>query len=928
LARQTIGSPTNIEFAVLGPLELRRDGELLQVRAARQRSLLVFLLLHANEAVSTDRLVDSLWAEEPPGGAVHTLQVYVSQLRKLLGREVLITQPPGYLLRLEAEALDAERFTAALAEGREQLERHRTRAAAESLRAALALWRGPALADFHYEPWAQAEIGRLEDLRLVCLEARIEAELELGEHVQLVGELEALIAEQPLRERPRGQLMLALYRSGRQTEALESYQRARRTFSEEVGIDPSPELQALQRMILTQDESLSLPIGLAGEWRLPAPPSPLIGRARELDELALMLRRPDARLLTLVGPGGTGKTRLAIAAAAAAEPDFARGAAFVSLAELTDSTLVLEAIARELDVQEVAEEELAESLGAALRDQELLLVLDNFEHVLEAAAHVGELLSAAPDLKVVVTSRIVLHLSGEHEYPVEPLVEADAVELFRQRAGAADRDFTLDERVPEICNRLDRLPLALELAAARIKVLSSEELLERLAERLSLLTGGARDLPERQRTLRATLEWSYELLEQHDQRLFARLAVFVGGCTREAATRVCGADIDGLGSLVDKSLLRVRDGRFEMLETIREYASECLQASREADQLAQDHAAYVRDLVEEIEPELVSSADAETLAGAAAERSNVLAALERAEPATRLRIAGAFWRYWLLRGHLTEGRSCLEDALAAAPDAPALVLAKAHRGAGILAHRQGDYQRAREYLESSLSAYADAGDIAQVARATSNLGNIAVAQGAYEEASQLFDRAATLAGDVGDQYVAAAALSNAADLAETLGDYGRAEELARRSVPLLRAIGDEQATAVALQNLGSAELRQGRPDEARSSLLESLEISHRIGATETVAYALESLGELEVAQDNRRAAAHLLGLAQRLREELGLSMRPTEKTIHDRLIESLGGAAFDEIFAEGSRRDLDQTVAGMLEGRRPVEPAESPSHAP
>src|SRR5215207_1559152 len=475
---------------------------------------------------------------------------------------------------------------------------------------------------------------------------------------------------------------------------------------------------------------------------LPIQPTPLVGREKEVADVCERLARPGVRLLTLTGTGGTGKTRLGLQVAAELTDEFEDGVFFVSLAAISDPEFVVPAVAGTLGVKEAGGQPLLESLEDYLREKRILLVLDNFEQVLEAAPMVSELLSAAPYLKVLATSRIPLRLYGEHEYSVPPLALPDperppsverltqyeAVRLFVERAQAAKVDFSVTNdnapAVAEICHRLDGLPLAIELAAARIKLLTAQAMLARLGNRLKLLTGGARDLPERQRTLRSTIEWSYGLLEEDEKTLFARLSVFAGGRTLEAIEAICDAEgdlpvdvLDGVESLVDESLLRQEEGpggepRFVMLETIHQYAKEKLQESGESENLRKLHARYFLALAEEAEPRLRGPEDVEWLERLEAEHDNLRAALswalERGEAELALRLAGALWRFWEARGLYSEGHRWLEEALAKANGASAAARAKALEGEGWLVYHSGQVDQAviaaREGLKLSEQA--------------------------------------------------------------------------------------------------------------------------------------------------------------------------------------------------------------------------------
>jgi predicted ATPase/DNA-binding SARP family transcriptional activator len=633
-----------MEFRILGPVEVADGGSLIALPEA-QRALLAVLLLSANEVVSSDGLIEALWEEHSPESGRTALQVRVSQLRKGLraGGALVVTRPPGYVLQVDADQVDLGRFERLVAEAEEA----DPSAAAVKLREALALWRGPALADLAFESFAQPAIARLEELRLGAVEKRIDADLALGRHAALVGELEALAAEHPLREHVRAQLMLALYRCGRQADALSVYQSARRELVEELGIEPSPSLRKLERSILRQDSALEPPPPAPAPWyaddvsasmfeprhNLPAPISSFVGRERELHELHWLLSH--TRALTLVGAGGVGKTRLALELAELVLEGWGDGVWFVDLAPLVDPALVAATAASVFAVPEAPGRSASESLVDALRSRELVVILDNCEHVIESAAILaGQLVTGCPRVAVVSTSREPLRIAGEQIYRVPSLslpggegrdiaraADSEAVRLFVDRARQQRPDFALDsnncDAVARLCRRLDGIPLAIELAAARLRAMSVHEIEKRLDQRFAFLTGGNRAALPRQQTLEALIDWSYDLLDPTEQELLERLSVFAGGFDLDSADLVTvpwqhGSVFDEVLALVDKSLVQWNDSnnRYRLLESVRDYAAGKLLARGNvvAEAVRTAHRDYYLGLAEAAAPHLRGTA--------------------------------------------------------------------------------------------------------------------------------------------------------------------------------------------------------------------------------------------------------------------------------------------------------------------------------
>jgi predicted ATPase/DNA-binding SARP family transcriptional activator len=882
-----------MRFRVLGPVQIVTGSGPVEVASGRQVALLSCLLMARGEVASRDRLIDALWGEQPPPTAPNALQVQVHALRRRLGADRIEREGPGYRLRLQPGELDLEQFELLVERGRTE----EADAAAASFREALALWRGPAYEDVRYEAFAQAEVARLEELRLAVLEDRVEADLDLGRHRELVPELEALVAEHPSRERLCGQLMLALYRSDRQAAALDVFARARHALREQLGLEPGPALQELQQAILRQDAALAVePSELRGRRHLPAPETPLVGRGAELAELTALVRG-GARLVTLTGAGGIGKTRLALRTAHELADAFADGVYFVDLSHLTDPDLVPDAIASALGLGTQRDE-----TQAFLRRRRLLLLLDNFEVVDAAAPLVSELLRAAPGLAVLATSRTPLRLSGEHQYRVEPLPLDDAVRLFAARAEAVAPSFRRpsESEVEQLCLRLDCLPLAIELSAARTRDYAPAELLASVPGALEL--EGARDLPARQRTLRATIDWSHRLLAPEAQALFARLAVFSGGFTAASAAAVCGAERDTLAALVAASLVQERPGRYFMLETVREYALELL---GEDDDLRRGHAEHFAGVAEAVEHEHPASGAWE---GLEADHDNFRAALDwsrdRGAVELQLRIAGALAYFWSTTDHLREGHARIEEALRHADGAPAPLRASVHTGMARIAHSLGDYERMGASAHAGLELYRSLADDRRTALALNVLGIALSNLGDIDGGIACHEENAAISRELGDGLRLSSALNNLGYCLLRRGLHDAARAQFEAGLAVTREIGHRTGESVMLGNLGLAALLERRRAEALEHFRAALLIDRELGYTEGLIYGLVGIAAALPASDE---AATLLGAADAAARASAVELEPLELEVHARVTRT-----FDEHFAAayaaGHRLRLEDAV--------------------
>jgi predicted ATPase/DNA-binding SARP family transcriptional activator len=913
-----------MQYRILGPLEVEDDGGPVELGGPKQQALLACLLLHRNEVVPRERLIDELWGDPAPTSARHRLEAHVSLLRKTLGRNgqsPLLTRRGGYVVRVAESALDVDAYEELVMRARKALRSSDAERAARLFREGLALWRGQPLEAVAIDAATWPELRALEEQRVAAWEQLMEAELSRGRHDKIVAELERLVSEEPLRERFRSQLMLALYRSGRQADALAAYSDARRVLSEELGVEPGRTLKELEQAILRQDPLLdvfeadgrplaTLPRAPAGN--LPRPATSLVGREREIEEVQSLVAG-GARLVTLTGPGGSGKTRLALESSYRAVPHFPDGVFWVDLAPVRERRLVEDTIAHVVGAKG--------GVASHIGDRRVLLVVDNFEQVIDAGPDLASLVAACPELQLVVTSRERLHLTGETEFEVLPLGNSEAVELFCIRGRARP-----DDSVRELCGRLDNLPLAIEFAAARTAVLSPRQIVERLSQRLDLLKGH-RDAESRQRTLRATIEWSHDLLSEEERRLFARLAVFTGGCTLEAAEEVAGADLDTLQSLVEKSLVQHVGERFSMLETIREYAVERLEETSEAEWLRRRHAAWFLLLAREAEAQLRAENDESSwLQRLDPEIHNLTSVLIWAQtggsPGLELRLVAALNQFWLLRGRLEEGRTRTLEALGRARRVTGTLRARALGSASILLFKQGDFRGARELLEEAVPYYRQAGLAHRLCKDITMLMAIAGIEGDDELVRTLSDEQVSLRPQLGEAWaqVNATRLHNLGGIDLSRRRYDEAREELEAALALARANKWQRLTAYALSDLGFAALGQERGQDALRLFRDSLKRCSELGWPQNIIQCLIGLAGVSAAGDDLAQAARLLGAAENLATQTLAQQEPYVQAVQEAVASKLGAGLEmplrQALLEEGRTMSLEEAVAFGLENAR------------
>ncbi|MFG1889189.1 BTAD domain-containing putative transcriptional regulator [Micromonospora sp. NPDC049051] len=887
-----------MRFEVLGPVRVcTPDGE--ATLAPKPRALLAVLLAARGRSVTVEKLLAELWPQGAPSTAVATLQMHVSALRRVVG-ERLRTAPGGYRLDLAGATLDAAEF--------EQT-------------GALDLWRGDAYDGVRAGPSVAAAAARLAELRLAARHEWAQRALTQGRHVEAATELAGWVAEQPTAEGLVRQLMLALYRSGRSGDALSAYDQVAAALGE-LGARPGPELDALAAAVRRQDPTLDLPAP-----GTPAQRSRFIGRRRELDRVIGLLG--TARLLTVVGPGGAGKTRFSLELAREVADDH-DAVHVVELAEHRDGPL---------DARLAAATGIREEPGVAVRDTvvrqltgRVLLVLDNCEHVrADAVTLAHALLGACPGLRLVATSREPLGLSGEVVFTLGGLAtpvagatdpRADAMRLLADRVAAARGGAGLapaeQAAAAELCRRLDGLPLAIELAAARLRAVPLSEIMSRLDRRLDLLTGTS-PVPRHQ-TMRAAIDWGYDLLTEPQQTLLRRLGVFAGGFDLATAAEVAGADpLDALTQLVDRSMVEFEQGRYRLIETIREYARERLDPAERAEAYGRLVAVWERRLA--APPPLDGPAHTEWLAGVGADHDTIVAALDwtlrDGDPAKGLGIAAAMWWYWWVAGRMAEGRAWLGRALATAPPEPSALRARALRAAAALARNSGDLPAARRLGEQGLATFRELGDRTGMLAALNNLLITAQAQEDYPASLAFGHEALRIAEDDADARMVAAASNNTAGTLRCMGRLDEAEELFHRALAGFRALNDRRGEAAALTNLSTIDRRRGRYAPARAAMREALAIYTELGIAEGQLDAVEGLAQLDVAEGDPAGGLRLLALAERERSALGApSFTPDEIADRDRAEAEararLGPTEVARAYRQATVTTLAEAVAQLL----------------
>ncbi|MET9669373.1 BTAD domain-containing putative transcriptional regulator [Streptomyces sp. NPDC006475] len=900
-----------MEIHILGPLEVMADGRLRPLPPRAEQSLLVRLLLNAGRVVTAETLVDALWGADLPTDPGNALQGRVSKLRRALAAQglpatLIATRPPGYVAQIKPEQVDAQHFTRLVAEARHLA----APAPADAIRRyqeALALWRGPALAGFTDEDWARTEAARLEEARVAAVEEQFELLLAAGRHADVIGDLEALVGQYPLRERLHGQLMLALYRSGRQAEALAVFQRAREILGTELGLDPSADLRQLEEAILRQDPALGSPAPQQRTAPVSLPPrlTSFVGRAQELKQILTMFA--NRRLVTLTGPGGVGKTSLA-AEAARFQNTCPDGTWLVRLSGVTEPHRVPRTVADALGIpltEAVGEDHLVQYLHG----RAALLVLDNCEHLADACAALAErLLTLCPSLRVLATSREPLNIPGEAQYAVAPLsvppgrassadlVDHDAVRLFFDRARSALSHFELDEEsssaVAQICRSLDGIPLAIELAAVRVKTLPVQEIASRLDD-LGFLSTTSRTAEARQQTLRATVDWSHELLTGPERILFRRLSVFRGGCSLQAAQAVCagnglepGQILDVLGHLVDRSLVvagHAGQARFRLLETLRQYGRERLREAGEEEWISDSHAQYFTNAAEMAESQLRGPHQGHWLRWLREERDNIRAALRwchahaRSHPDRGLRLAAALGWFWYFASYSGGGRE-IQEMLAVADGGSASARARALQ-AQALAGRPGACvvhpdRACAAAAQESLRLLWQTGHAHRAAYSQTFLAVEGISGAGTHACLMMLAEAAEEFTRQGDEWGRALTLFVEMELRFALGTFDSAADYGTRALSVFRTLGDHWGISAIQYHLGLALHRAGRLPEAAKVYEGALAEGRKAGLANTVQYALANLGHVALALGDLPRAERRFEQSHAVARELGADGNP------------------------------------------------------
>jgi predicted ATPase/DNA-binding SARP family transcriptional activator len=905
-------STAPLMIRLFGAMEVQRQGRPLPpLRARAGRWLLALLALYHDRDVERDALAALLWPDSSEDQAAYNLRRNLTDLRRTLGAEAARLRSPTFrTLRLDLTDADVDliAFDDAIARG-----------SATDFERVVVLYRGPLL-DGCLEEWIVAERTTREQAYLAALETLADRAIADGDPTRAERYLRRAIACDPFRESAQRALMRCLAEQGQHAAVSLVYRDLSSHLQRELDTQPEPEtqrlLQELGRRSRATPPSVPPSIGgpgsrpaervgappphphfarcpaspgtAAARWsraaantptgprHLPIPISTFVGRENELPAVKTSLA--VARLLTLTGTGGIGKTRLAIQVTHDVADHYPDGVGFVDLASLSDPDLVPQAVAQALGVREASDAPLTGTLREFLEPRRLLLVLDNCEHLTAASAQLAELLlSACGDLKILATSRQALGITGEVIWRVPPMslpvdgssfLQSEAVRLFVDRATAVAPGFRLSEEnaalVASVCRRLDGIPLAIELAAARMRSMSVEQLLVRLHRLFDLLSSGSRTALPRQQTLRAAIDWSYDLLSERECALLRRLSIFAGRFTLDAVEAVCGGDVlDLLGLLIDKSLVLVdtATGRYRLLETIRQYALERLTASAELEATRARHCAWCLALAEEAEAELHGPDQALWLERLDAEMANFRAALEEV-PGRRdgdsLQLAAALWPFWYMRGHVREGLMWLQRALAVdvGTGSASLARARALHGAAVLCHERCEYETARRYEEESQVIWRHLGDRKAIAASLDQLGHIVNAQNDYARATALFEESLALRREIGDAAGMGASLNALGYMALFFRDFDRAAELCGESLRLRRKIGDRWGMAYSLEFLAQAAIEQSKNDEAASLLDECLAVRRQLGDERGIAATLLNLARVaRERQDWDRAAA-------------------------------------------------------------------------